>query len=170
MCQSFPEYAAFGGAGAIPQPTSALSATFGGELHLRGYSLDLAGSAARRGGTLPITLYWEASARPTRDYSMFLHLCRDCNTPPLAGDDGPPLGGYGDAGRTTTWRLHDPVHDERAIALPAGLPPGRYTLLLGVYPAGDPAPDARLPVQSDAPVLGGTRLVLAAVTIAPPAR
>ena len=45
------------------------------------------------------------------------------------------------------------------------LPPGRYTLLLGVYPAGDPAESARLPVQSSAPVRGGTRLVLGEIAI-----
>ena len=166
LCQSYPEVR---GLDTPPEPAIRLEATFGGELRLRGYSLDLAGGAARPGGTLPITLYWEAVAKPTRDYAMFLHLCRDCTIPPLAQDDGPPLGGdYSDPGRTTTWRLHDPVHDERAICLPASLTPGRYTLLLGVYPRGDPSAEARLPVVSAAPVLGTTRLILGQVTIAPP--
>jgi hypothetical protein len=40
-------------------------------------------------------------------------------------------------------------------------------LLLGVYPAGDPSESARLQVTSDAPVLGGTRLVLGEVEIKP---
>jgi len=98
---------------------------------------------------------------------MFLHLCRDCEMPPLAQFDRPPLDGYPPAGRTTTWIVGDPVHDERALALPADLPPGRYTLLLGVYPESDPSEGARLAVSStDAPVLGGTRLVLGEVTIA----
>jgi hypothetical protein len=59
----------------------------------------------------------------------------------------------------------DPVHDERGVVLPQNLPPGRYTLLLGVYPAGDPAESARLAVVSDAQVLGGTRLVLGEVEV-----
>jgi hypothetical protein len=164
MCQSYPEGFK---TGLIPEPTTRLAATFGGELRLRGYSLDLAGGLARPGGTLPITLYWKAVATPTSDYRMFLHLCRDCTLPPLANDDGPPLNGYGDAGRTTTWLLNDPLHDERAICLPPNLAPGRYTLLLGVYPAGEPSAAARLPVVSTVPVLGGTRLVLGQVSIAP---
>jgi hypothetical protein len=96
---------------------------------------------------------------------MFLHLCRDCEAPPLANDDGPPLAGYGDAGQTTTWRIGDPVHDERSLCLPPDLAPGRYTLLLGVYPAGDPAPESRLLVESDAQAPGGTRLVLGEVDV-----
>jgi hypothetical protein len=100
---------------------------------------------------------------------MFLHLCRDCASPPLASDDdSPPLRGYAPAGKTTTWRIGDPVHDERTLALPADLTLGRYTLLLGVYPAGDPSEQARLAVQSGAPVLGGTRLVLGEIEIGPP--
>jgi hypothetical protein len=166
MCAAFPSFYHQTGSAAIPQPSVALDATFGGELRLRGYSLDLLGGAARPGGALPITLYWQAAAKPTRDYRMFLHLCRDCTTPPLANDDGYPLNGYPPAGRTTTWLVGDPVHDERSLALPADLPPGRYTLLLGVYPEDDPSEAARLPVASGtATVLGGTRLVLGEVVV-----
>lgn len=167
MCASFPSFYMQKGAAAIPQPAVPLDATFGGELRLRGYSLSLLGGQARPGGALPITLYWAAVAHPSRSYTMFLHLCRDCSAPPLANDDAPPLQGYPPAGDTTTWQLGDPVHDERSLALPAGLAPGRYTLLLGVYPAGQPDEAARLPVQSHAPVLGGTRLLIGQVTIGP---
>jgi uncharacterized membrane protein len=169
MCQSYPSTFNAGGRGKVPQPTIQLNATFGGELHLRGYSLDLFGGVAQPGGSLPITLYWDAAALPTHDYQMFLHLCRDCALPPLASDDdSPPLHGYAPAGLTTTWQVGDPVHDERTLALPANLPPGRYTLLLGVYPSGNPSEQARLPVVSAAPVLGGTRLVLGEIEIRRP--
>jgi mannosyltransferase len=165
MCASFPE---FFKAKRIPEPETPLSAVFGEELELRGYSLTPAGGELRPGGTLPITLYWQAVAPPTRDYTMFLHLCRDCESPPLAQADQRPLEGYAPAGQTTTWHVGDPVHDERSVPLPADLPPGRYMLLLGVYPLGEPSPDARLSVRSDATILGGTRLVLTEVTIGAP--
>jgi 4-amino-4-deoxy-L-arabinose transferase-like glycosyltransferase len=169
MCQSYPSTFNSGGRGQIPQPATPLDAIFGGQLHLRGYSLDMFGGRARPGGSLPVTLYWDAMTTPTHDYQMFLHLCRDCASPPLASDDdSPPLRGYAPAGKTTTWRIGDPVHDERTLALPADLTLGRYTLLLGVYPAGDPSEQARLAVQSGAPVLGGTRLVLGEIEIGPP--
>jgi hypothetical protein len=167
MCMSFPDTYNASGAGVTPQPATQIAATFGGELRMRGYSLDLLGGAARPGGALPITLYWEATAQPTHDYTMFLHLCRDCAAQPAAQSDSPPLSGYPPAGRTTQWIVGDPVHDERTIALPESLPSGRYTLLLGVYPAGDPSESARLQVTSDTPVLGGTRLVLGEVEIKP---
>ncbi len=164
MCQSWPETF---GVGDPPQPASPLAASFGGELLLRGISLTPHGGAFRPGGTIPLTLYWQALAPPRHDYRFFLHLCRDCTQPPLANDDGPPLQGYGDAGRTSTWRVADPVHDERAVELPDGLQPGRYTLLLGVYAIENGAA-RRLSVQGDAPTLDGDRLVLGTVTIGAP--
>ncbi len=167
MCQSFPETFNAGASGAIPQPDIALDATFGGELRLRGLTLALHGGAARAGGSLPVTLYWEAVAPPTRDYRIFLHLCRDCDVPPVANDDGPPLGGYAPAGMTTTWRIGDPVHDERSLPLPQTLPPGRYTLVLGVY-SGDGAPASRLPIVTRAPMLSNNRLVLGSVDVIAP--
>lgn len=167
MCQSFPETFNPGGPGTIPQPDQALEAVFGGELRLRGVTVALHGGAARAGGALPVTLYWEAVTPPTRDYRMFLHLCRDCEIPPLANDDGPPLGGYAPAGLTTTWRVGDPVHDERALALPRDLPPGRYTLLLGVY-SGDGAPATRLPIKTSASTLPENRLVVGTVEVIAP--
>jgi mannosyltransferase len=167
MCQSFPETFNAGGPGAIPQPDTVLDATFGGELRLRGLTLALHGGAARAGGSLPVTLYWEAVAPPTHDYRIFLHLCRNCDVPPVALDDGPPLGGYAPAGMTTTWRIGDPVHDERSLPLPHTLPPGRYTLVLGVY-SGDGAPASRLPIATRAPMLSDNRLVLGSVDVIAP--
>lgn len=166
MCQSYPEFYRSGHSSRAPQPAVALDATFAGLIGLRGYSVDMFGGAARPGGALPVTLYWQAAKPIDRPYSMFLHLCRDCTLPPLAANDGPPLHGYPDAGLTNTWEVGYPVHDERSIALPADLPPGRYTLLLGIYPADNPAEAARLPVASArGQVLGGTRLVLGQVEI-----
>jgi hypothetical protein len=169
LCLSYPEAYKTAGPAAMLDPAIQLDATFGGELRLRGYSLDPFGGAAHPGGTLPVTLYWQAARTPTRDYTMFLHLCRDCSSEPLAQDDSPPLGGdFSDPGRTTTWIVDDPVHDERSLVLPKNLAPGHYTLLLGVYPIGDPAEGARLTVTgTKAEVIGGTRLILGGVDIQP---
>jgi hypothetical protein len=164
-CVSFPETYDAAGGGRSPEPNQVLEATFGGEIKLRGYSLDLFGGNIQRGGTLPITLYWEAAAPPTHKYRMFLHLCRDCEVPPLAQNDDWPLHGYDPAGNTTTWGVGDPVHDERVLPLPAALEPGRYTLLLGIYPEGNPAQEARLPVVGAGEIIGETRLVLSQIEI-----
>ncbi|PMP83647.1 MAG: hypothetical protein C0183_07830, partial [Roseiflexus castenholzii] len=68
---------------------------------------------------------------------------------------------------TTTWRVGDPVHDERTLTLPHDLSPGRYTLLLGVY-SGDGAPATRLPITTSAPTLPENRLVLGTVDVMAP--
>lgn len=164
MCQSYPETFNAGGAGAIPEPATPLDITFGAELRLRGITLLPHGDAYRPGGTLPVTLYWAAAAAPTKDYRFFLHLCRDCDLPPPANDDGPPLAGYPPAGLTSTWRVGDPVHDERTLVLPADLSPGTYTLLLGVY-SGDGAPATRLPIAGAAATLAENRLALAQIEV-----
>ncbi|MBC8161916.1 MAG: hypothetical protein H7Z42_11930 [Roseiflexaceae bacterium] len=170
MCQSFPELfrATAGEPSAPPAPAVPLEATFGGEVQLRGYTINLFGGQARPGGALPITLYWQSQVNPTKNYSMFLHLCQNCEQPPLAGVDDAPLRGYAPAGLTSTWRGY-PVHDERSLALPDDLAPGRYTLILGVRPADeDPSNlSLRLPVTgTQAEVHGGTRLVLGEIDIA----
>jgi len=168
-CQSYPSFFGMSGPASNPEPAVRLEARFGGELLLRGYTILPPGGALRGGGTLPITLYWTSLRLPTRNYRMFLHLCRDCSAPPLAQNDRPPLNGYEPAGLTTWWEIADPVHDERGVPLRdsagAPLPPGRYTLLLGVYPLDSRDGEARLPVQSGAPVQDGNRLVLGEVDI-----
>lgn len=168
FCQDSPEAYE---TGEVPQPTTQLSARFGEEIELLGYTLKATTPAGagvyRAGGTLPITLFWDVTRPPAEDYAMFLHLCRDCAVPPAAGTDGPPLEGYLP---TSTWLPGNPVHDERAIPLPDDLPPGRYTLLLGVTRPGDPAPTARLPVNraEGAEVLDNNRLRLGTVEIIAP--
>jgi mannosyltransferase len=155
MCQSFPSI--FGKADA-PQPEKMLDALFGDSIHLRGVTIRPIGTFYKPNGIVPVTLFWEALTKPARDYSMFIHLCQLCNQPPLAQTDGPPLGGYGDAGRSTTWQIKDPVHDERAIVLPADIEPGNYYIIVGVY---DPD-GVRLPITSSAqggPIKGNRLLV-----------
>ncbi len=166
LCQEAPE-AYF--TGTTLQPATSASAVFGNNLRLLGYTLKATTAHGpgvyRAGGNLPISLFWDVSATPTTDYSFFLHLCRNCETPPLASDDGPPLEGYLP---TSVWLPGKPARDDRAIHLPADLAPGRYTLLLGVFNPGDATPAGRLPVVGK-PNLGAGRLVLGTVEIVPAA-
>jgi hypothetical protein len=83
--------------------------------------------------------------------------------PPVAGEDGPPLEGYLP---TSTWLPGKPARDDRAITLPADMPPGRYTLLLGLYDPSDPSEAGRLRVVGGA-TLGNDRLVLGTVEVVP---
>jgi Predicted membrane protein len=156
LCQSSPESYV---TGKVAEPETPLRAEFGDGIFLKGYSLPDGPFLA--GGVLPVTLYWEVETQPSEDFSVFLHVCQDCDQPPAAGDDGPPLGG---GVPTSIWKPGHPVHDERTVVLPRDLAPGSYQLLVGLYRPGDPSPDARLTVMGDA-IIDTNRVVLATVQI-----
>ncbi len=116
-------------------PPKATGATLGGRFHLQGYD---APATPQAGETMDITLYWEALAPDGRDYTVFVHLV-DAAGQLVAQSDGPPRGG---TYPTSIWNTGEQIIDTRAVALPAELTAGRYTLLVGLY---DPANGARLP-------------------------
>jgi mannosyltransferase len=151
FCQESPE-AYISGAPVVPQQPQ--TARFGDRLQLLGTTVKTTdpSGAFRAGGNLPISFFWEVSAPLERDLSLFIHLCRDCAAPPLAADDGPPLQGYLP---TSSWLPGKPARDDRSVELPADLPPGRYTVLIGWYDPSDPTPAGRLPVSGDATLPDG---------------
>ncbi len=165
LCQESPEAYV---TGAVQQPRIPLGVRFGDTMTLLGYTLKATLSDApgryRAGGNLPISLFWEVSMPPTTDYSLFLHLCQRCDLPPVAGEDGPPLEGYLP---TSVWLPGNPARDDRAIALPADLAPGRYSLLLGLYDPSNPGEAGRLAVHGDGS-MGAGRLLLGTVEVVPP--
>ena len=138
----------------IEQP---VEARFGDALKLRGYTITPFATGIQPGGTLPISLFWE----PLRslvgtDYQVFVHLTLPDDPKPLAQLDGRPMEG---GQPTTLWTMPGTLfHDDRAMALPPSLPPGRYVLRLGVYRPEDgarlPVSATQQPVDSNAVVLG----------------
>ena len=77
---------------------------------------------------LDLTLYLEALSRPRHDYSVFLHLVDEsaqivAQADQLIRADFP----------TNAWRTDDRLQEHIRLGLPADLPHGRYTLLMGVY-------------------------------------
>jgi hypothetical protein len=163
LCQEAPEPYYTGEP--APQPATPSDAQFGERLQFLGFTLKATTpdgpGVYRAGGVLPVSLFFDVTEPLSADYSLFLHLCRDCAVPPAAGEDGPPLEGYLP---TSTWLPGKPARDDRAITLPADLPPGAYTLLLGIYDPNDPTPAGRLPVRG-AGALDAGRLVLGTVNI-----
>lgn len=99
-----------------------------GALTLDGYAHPAEVAA---GATLPLALYWKANQPLPADYTVFVHLV-DAQGNKLAQRDTPPLDG---ARPTTTWQPGELLRDNADLAIPAGVPAGTYTLLVGMYDA-----------------------------------
>lgn len=94
----------------------------GEAIDLRGYDL------VRDGEMLLLTLYWQANRSPEVNYHVFVHLGAP-DASPITQADGVP----GEWLRpTTTWRPDEVIADPYSVSL-AGVPPGRYDLLVGLY-------------------------------------
>jgi hypothetical protein len=89
------------------------------------------------GATLNVTLYWQATDTPSRDYTVFVHLLGPDGVQ-VAGADGPPVE---DFYPTSLWRSGDRVEDQHVMSLPGDMPAGTYRIAIGLY---DPTTGQRL--------------------------
>lgn len=111
----------------IDRPLQPLAAQFGDDMLLRGY--DLLAERVSAGDTVAITLWWQALRSNFDERSIMLHL-RNERDERIADADGPPAAG----GRPTSlWQAGEVIIDDRRLAIPADLPPGRYWLVVGSY-------------------------------------
>lgn len=126
------------GLGALPEePAVASDACFGERICLRGYSLT-AGPFAP-GEVVPVTLFWQVDSPLPERYKVFLHLIDNAGNL-VAQHDAEPCGNLMP---TTVWAAGEQVIDRHGVWLPAGLPPGDYTLVGGLYSLSG----ERLPLQ-----------------------
>lgn len=107
---------------ALPDAITPLDATLGDRFALRGYDVT---QAADR---LDVTLYWEALAADSAEYSHFVHLL-DANGTVIAQHDAMPR--Y-DTYPTSQWSVGEIVSDPAFIEL-IDVPPGTYQLVAGLY-------------------------------------
>lgn len=113
--------------------TTAMDAPAGASYYL-GDSISLAGYAYRfTADALHVTLYWQASQTPSRDYSVFVHLS---DAPAVVGPEdivaqsdsvAPVYGLY----PTTRWVAGELVREDYVIALPGDRTP--LLLRTGLY-------------------------------------
>jgi hypothetical protein len=122
----------------------------GAQVRLLGYDL----SAWDPGQPWRVTLAWQALAGMSQDYVVFLHL-RETESALLVAqvDEMPREGSY----PTSLWMRGEVVSDVHTLVLPPGLPPGSYTLSVGLY----------LPTGVHLQVEGATRVSLVEVAHAP---
>jgi mannosyltransferase len=116
-----------------PVPQAPRLTNFGNKMALLGG--DLAPNPVALGGTLQMTLYWQALAEMDVSYTIFVHLLGP-EGQVVTGQDGEPAFG---ARPTTGWVPGEYVTDPHEIIIPADLPPGQYVVEVGVYDAGAPA-------------------------------
>lgn len=90
------------------------------------------------GATTTITVNWRGGDPVTVDYSAFVHIRDDANTPIAQHDGQPRNGSY----PTSVWSRGELIPDGHPIAIPDEASPGVYDIVVGLY---DPANNARLP-------------------------
>lgn len=134
-------------------PRNKLAVTLGEQIRLLGFNLEnqQVGGPADSISHLPafppsdslhLTLYWQALAVPSTDYTVFAHL-RNAAGETVAQKDSPPAGGVYP---TSLWDSGEIIKDELNIPLEQ-VKPGQYELVVGLY---DFASGARLPVTGSA--------------------
>jgi mannosyltransferase len=137
----------------VSQP---VTATFGPGARLLGYELS---PSPVRGQSLGVTLFWQAEAPMTTNYTVFVHLL-NAGGQLAVGSDHPPLNG--DA-PTVNWLKGEILTDRYELPIPADGPSGDYHLEIGLY---DALTGQRLPVTRDGqPQADGRLLLDQAVTL-----
>jgi len=81
------------------------------------------------GGTVLVTTRWLAVEPMPTDYTIFVHLWDSAGRPAAQLDSQPQSG----TRPTSGWQAGDIVLDRYALLVPPDLPPGDYTLNLGMY-------------------------------------
>ena len=119
---------------------------FGDGVRLLGYDLEAEG--LQPGGTVYLTLYWQAQQPVEHRYKVFTHLLGEVFNARSGNflwgqQDNEPVNG---TRPTSTWRTGEVIVDSYAISLEMQSPTGRYTIEIGLY---DPVTGERLPVLDD---------------------
>ncbi|MCS7220541.1 MAG: glycosyltransferase family 39 protein [Anaerolineae bacterium] len=122
----------------LPRMAHPIDARLGDAVILRGY--DVMPALPVRGGLWEITLYWQAKARLSISYKVFVHLYDAAGSLRAQVDDYPLRG----EAPTSSWLPGEVVVDRYQLLVPSDLPPGVYRLAVGLY---DPTSGQRLPAQ-----------------------
>jgi 4-amino-4-deoxy-L-arabinose transferase-like glycosyltransferase len=141
-----------------PEIQHPLEASLGDTVQLLGY--DLSSDEVKRGDTLHLTLYWQASSETQVSYTVFTHLL-DASERTWGQMDSLPLKGEAP---TTSWIPGEILTDGYDIAVDPASPPGSYVVEIGMY---DATTGQRLPVLAGGQRVEGDRVVLGQVEVLP---
>jgi hypothetical protein len=98
-------------------------------IEVRGWSMH---GEPRPGETLEVRLVWHALSRQNRDWQVFVQILDGREL--IVEDMREPAGG---AFPTLQWVAGDWVETRHLLTLPADLPPGNYTLKIGLADPGE---------------------------------
>ncbi len=104
-----------------------VEALFGSSVLLKRYSILT--PVASGGDSLRLALYWQAAEKMNSDYTVFLHLVDRSGRLHAQVDKPPRSGAY----PTSIWDPDQIIQDEYDLPLPKGIPPGEYSLEVGMY-------------------------------------
>ncbi len=113
---------------------------------LTGYALSA--DDLRPGDVLGVTLFWTTDAPLATRYKVTVQLLAPDGTLITQHDAEPG----GNRSLTTTWTPGVIVIDTHGLIIPSDLPPGDYTLIVGLYDIN--APLDRLPVTVNGDAVG----------------
>lgn len=106
-----------------------LDVTFGGKVRLLGYAITPASAAP--GGTLSVTLYWQAMGPIHTSYTAFAHLIDDTQRIWGQMDSIPGRGTV----PTTGWLTGEVIIDSYDVPIAEGAPNAAYHIEVGLYDA-----------------------------------
>jgi hypothetical protein len=128
-----------------------LLARLGDSVLFLGY--DLRSTESHRGGSLHLTLYWQALAQMGTSYSVFTHLIDEEGR--IWGQKDSVPGNW--TLPTTSWIEGEYIVDEYDIPIKEDAPLGDYLIEIGIY---DPSTLMRLPIYDQEGDYLGDRLLL----------
>jgi hypothetical protein len=130
----------------------ALNLHFGSVIRLIGYRLDM--EEYTPGRTVQLVLYWQALAKPSQDYTVFVHVVDGSGHIVAQRDTMPGENAY----PTTGWASDEVIEDVHLVPLPADMSAGEVQIVLGMY---EWQGGARLPVSGrDGEALANAAVVL----------
>lgn len=139
-----------------PAIENRLLASFGDEINLLGYGLS--DRTLTPGESLDLTLYWAPRGRPSRDYTVFVHLLDNEGQIQGQADSPPRAGKY----PTSVWDAGEVIADLHTISLPADLPAGEYQVAVGLY---DPMTGQRVGVAGENGRIVGDQVTISGLAV-----
>jgi uncharacterized membrane protein len=134
----------------------ATEANFSGQIKLLGYTLEA--EEIKPGDSVQLALYWQALANMDASYTIFTHLI-DQEERIMGQQDNPPVSGLYP---TTKWTPGEKVVDRYKIATGPEIPPGEYSIEIGLYELDT---GERLPVLDVMGLPQDSRIILGKVRV-----